>query len=345
MPFLKLPTYPGTGFRRDRDTPAARALTEVRAGMALVSADVDARRLRAGTRTVADPDGPLAGWLYGRWWCGLTEPVGWPSAPEGVPRQADDDPARGAARLEAARRTVAPISDHWLVLAAVGEDLVAASLVEPDRRRLRTVIEAVTASSRPGCAPRPGDLVCVQHGSAGLDPTGTWWWAHTGRPEDTAEIPLDRWYLHAHDLAAAAAAVPVLLELAAEVGCAVSLKCPPTAPGYGRRDALVAYLPSAASASAEAALLRRADRLSPLLAPEVPPCTRRLLPGVATAQDPGPSGKDTDAHGPVSYGQLRCGQLAALAARFGDDQPSDEELIDALATLGVDVAAIEQVGR
>ncbi|GAA3692850.1 hypothetical protein GCM10022204_05550 [Microlunatus aurantiacus] len=325
----------------DPAEPSGRALAEIRAGLALVAADAEARRLRAETRTLADPDGALAGWLYGRWWCGLTEPAAWPGAAERAAHPAEDDPARGAARLEEARRTVAPTSDGWLVLAAAGQDLVAASLVEPDHHRLRTVVEAVTASSRPGCPPRPGDLVSLQHGSAGLDPSGSWWWAHAGRPEDTAEVPLDRWYLHARDLASAAAAVPLLLELAAAVGCALSLKCPPTAYGYGRRDALVAYLPSAAAPTAEPALRRRADRLLPLLSPEVPPCTRRLLPGVATAQDPGASGAAT----PVSYGQLRCAQLAAVAARFAGRDPSDEALTTALADLGADVAAIERVGR
>lgn len=345
MPLVKLATDAGTGRRSAQATHAARALAEVRAGMALIAADTEARGLRAETRTIPDPDGPLAGWLYGRWWCGLTEPAPSPGTPAGAARRTDDDPALGAARLETARRTVAPISDGWLVLAAAGEDLLAASLVEPDRRRVRTVVEAVAASSRPGCAPRPGDLVSLQQGSAGLDPTGSWWWAHAGRPEDTAVVPLDRWYLHARDLASAAATVPLLLELAADAGCPLSLKCPPTAPGYGRRDALVAYLPSETSASAEAALLRRADRLLPLLAPEVPPCTRRLLPGVATAQDPGPGDPGTDGHGPFSYGQLRCGQVAAVAARFGDERPTDEALTDALAALGADVAAIERVGR
>lgn len=351
MPLLTVPTDDEAVGPRDRlATPTARALTEVRAGMALIAADPDARRLRDGTRTEPDPDGPLAGWLYGRWWCGLTEPGAWSGATEGTARPSADDPARGAARLEAARRTAAPISDRWLVLAAAGADLVAASLVEPDRRRLRTGVAAVTASSRPGCAPRPGDLVALQHGSAGLDPTGSWWWAHAGAAEDTADIPLDRWYLHVPDLAAAAAVLPVLLRLAADLGCALSLKCPPTATGYGRRDALVAYLPSAAAPVAEAALLRRADLLLPLLAAGVPPCTRRLLPGVATAQDPGAGGpgagaRGTISSGPISYGQLRCGQVAAVAARFGDERPADAVLTDALAAVGVDVAAIERVDR
>ncbi len=231
------------------------------------------------------------------------------------------------------------------MLATAGDALVAAPLIgasasDRDRRRLRTTVEAVTASSRPGCPPRPGDLVTVQHGGSGLDPSGSWWWAHADRPEDTVDLCLDRWYLHVHDVEAAARALPVLLEVAAEVGCPLSLKCPPVDQGYGRRDALVAYLPSAAGPAAETALRRRADRLAELLGPTVPPCTHQLLPGVARAQDPGPT-----ASGPVSYGQLRCGQVAAMAARFADRRPSDEELTDTLTELGLDADAIDRVPR
>lgn len=341
--------------RRDSvATPATRALADVRSALALIATDDGARRLRAATGPDPDPDGDLASWLYGRWWCGLdgldgpaaalgaTTP-GAGAAPPNV--AAPDAAALGATRLEAARRTVAPTSDGWLVLAAAGEALVAAPLVGVaasgrDRRRLRTTVEAVTASSRPGCPPRPGDLVTLQHGGSGLDPSRSWWWAHADRPEDTVDICLDRWYLHVQDVEAAARALPVLLEVAAEVGCPLSLKCPPVDQGYGRRDALVAYLPSAAGPAAETALRRRADRLAELLDPTVPPCTHQLLPGVARAQDPGPTSS-----GPVSYGQLRCGQVAAMAAQFADRRPSDEELTDTLTELGLDADAIDRVPR
>ncbi len=84
-------------------------------------------------------------------------------------------------------------------------------------------------------------------------------------------MALDRWYVHARDLAGASAVVPLLLEVAAEAGCPLSLKCPPVAQGYGRRDALVAYLPRSDATRAEAALRRRAERFGPLLAPTCRP--------------------------------------------------------------------------
>jgi hypothetical protein len=354
MPLVNPAGRPGAGVGRAGDPPAGtvdelrppdsvtrpaiRALADVRAALAQIAGDDEGRRLRAATGADPDPDGALAGWLYGRWWCGLD---GLDTAAAAPP----DAAAQGAARLEAARRSVVPTSDGWLVLAAAGTALLAAPLVGPgtpdrDRRRLRTTVEAVTSSSRPGCPPRPGDLVTLQHGGSGLDPSGSWWWAHADRPEDTAGLPLDRWYLHVRSVDTAVRAVPVLLEVAAEVGCPLSLKCPPTEQGYGRRDALVAYLPSAAGPAAEAALRRRADRLRQLLDPAGPPCTHQLLPGVARAQDPGPTSS-----APVSYGQLRCGQVAAVAARFADSRPSDRELTATLAELDVDVAAIDRVLR
>ncbi len=317
---------------------ATRALADVRHALSLIAGDTQARRLLSGTAAEPDPDGALAGWLYGRWWCGpgvTGDPT--PASPAAA--------ARGGARLEAARRTSAPTSTGWLVLAASGEVLVAA------RRdgRLRTVVDAVVGSSRPGRPPRPGDLVTLQHGSSGLDPSGAWWWAHAGRADDLAEVALDRWYVHARDLASASAVVPLLLAVAAEADCPLSLKCPPVESGYGRRDALVAYLPRGFARRAETALRRRGDPLGTLLEPDVPPCTRQLLPGVAQAEDPGvpdsdPAGTDAArSEAGVSYGQLRCSQVAALAARLAGRSPSDRSLAAALAELGMDPDAIEKV--
>jgi type III HopA1-like effector protein len=312
---------------------AVEALTDVRRALDLIAGDALARELRAGTGVDPDPEGALASWLYGRWWCGLEEQT--------EPQPSDPASAhRGAARLEAARRTVAPTSGGWLVLAAAGDVLVAARATG----RVRTIADAVVGSSRPGRPPRPGDLVTLQHGTSGLDPSGAWWWAHADRPEDLAEVALDRWYVHARDLAGASAVVPLLLEVAEEAECPLSLKCPPVVQGYGRRDALVAYLPRQHAGRAELALRRRADRCAASLAPEVPPCTRRLVPGVAQAQDPGPGrGGSEHSENALSYGQLRCSQVAALAVRLAGGPASDASLTAALAQLGVDVHAVEQV--
>lgn len=280
----------------------AAVLDQVRTAYAMILADPTARALLAA----ADGEAPLADWLYAHWWCG-------PGLSSAAGQDDHDEAARGAAALEAARRSVAVTSGGWLVLAAVADQLVAAPL-PPGRRlaRLQTTADAVVTSSRPGRPARPGDLVTLRHGEAGLDPTGGWWWAHTGRPEDLTAAPLDRWYVHARDLAAAAELVRVLIRVATEAGCEISLKCPPRNDGYGRRDALVVYLPRARSAAAEATLRRRAADLTGWVEPDVPPLTRPLLPGVAQAQDPGAA----DGSDAVSYGQLRCQQIAALAVRW-----------------------------
>ncbi len=44
----------------------------------------------------------------------------------------------------------------------------------------------------------------------------------------------------------------------------------------------------------------------------------------------------------VSYGQLRCAQLAAVAARL-DERPSDRALAKALAEVGIDLHHPERV--
>jgi len=312
---------------------AVEALADVRRALDLIAGDDQARGLLARTDADPDPEGDLAGWLYGRWWCGpdaQSEPA--PANPSAA--------ARGAARLEAARRAGAPTSAGWLVLAAAGDILVAARATG----RLRTVADAVVGSSRPGLPPRPGDLVTLQHGSSSLDPSGAWWWAHAERPEDLADVALDRWYVHVRDLAGASAVVPLLLQVAVEAGCPLSLKCPPVAQGYGRRDALVAYLPRQHASRAETALRRRAERFGPLLAPDVPPCTRRLVPGISQAEDPGPRrAASQSSESEISYGQLRCSQVAALAARLEGRPVSDRSLTAALAQLGLDVDAVEKV--
>lgn len=288
-----------------------QSLADVRAAVRLVQADPLARAL-------ADDPGrtdELGRWLYARWWCGIDHPA--------VPNQPVE--ASAYAPLEAARRRVSTRDPGWLVL-AVGEEMVVAAHLH---RRERTAVrsDAVVASSRPGLAARPGDLVSLLSGGSSTDETGAWWWATTTRPGLSTE-PVDRWYVHVTDLASSLRVVPVLLDLLAGLGggaAGASLKCPPVPELYGRRDALVVYLPRAVSTKAEAALQDRAVDLA-VLADDTPPLTRRLLPGVGSAQDPG---------GDVSYGQLRCGQVAAVCASAALD-PTDASVLAALAAAGID---------
>jgi hypothetical protein len=317
----------------------SRALAEVRSALAMIAADPVARQLQV---TSTDATASLTDWLYARWWCG-PHADGGPSlaTPAGAGREA----ARGVARLEAARRTTARTDPGWLVLAAAGDLVVAARASTSGSgnppEQVRVGVDDVVGSSRPGLPPRPGDLVTLQRGSSGLDSAGAWWWAHTGHPADLADTDLDRWYVHARDLTAAAVLVPLLLDTAAEAGCPLSLKCSPYESGYGRRDALVGYLPRSVAAVAEAALRSRSAAIAGLVEADVPPLTCRLLPGIAQAEDPGPAA-DTDTG--VSYGQLRCSQVAAVAVRVGlAGALTDAALAAELATVGIDVDAAQRV--
>lgn len=319
--------------------PRRRTLDQVRLALALVADDPLARGLRAQDPRRPDHESPLAGWLYGRWWCGLDSSGQVVGAAEADGAAGDgaagsDGAEAGAARLEAARRIAAGVRTRHLVLAAAGESVLTVPLDREDGRppeRLRTTLDAVLGSSRPGRPARPGDLVSLVGGESSLE-SGGWWWAHADRASALAGIDLDRWYLHVRDLAAAVALVPLLLGLAADVASPLSLKCLPGVSGYGRRDAAVAYLPRRLAAEAVRAARARAEALAPLLHPTVPPFTEPLLPGLGRAEDPG-------SEGAISYGQLRCGQVAAVAVRLSGREPArvdDAELEVALRDVGVD---------
>lgn len=297
-----------------------RSLTQVRTALRLVEADPAARALIRETSDEPDPEGLLGRWLYPGWWCGVAEP---PQPPASVAPTA-------YAVLEAARRRSATDDPDWLVLAATDAAVVAANLHTRERTTVRA--DAVLDSCRPGLGPRPGDLVTLLGGTSGLDDTQAWWWAttsHTALPAAATE----RWYVHVRGLDSALVVVPVLLGLLGDLGIEASLKCPPVDELYGRRDAMVVYLPRERAAQAEAELVVRVPELVDLLAPEVPPLTRPLLPGIGSAQDPG---------GGVSYGQLRCAQLAALAAGTRADSPADQ-VVERLARLGIDPARPEML--
>jgi hypothetical protein len=294
-------------------------LAQARAALLLINGDQEARRLIASTSATPDVDGALGQWLYRVWWSGVDK--GPPSAAVSITELTT---VSAAAALEAARRTVAPTSSGWLVLAATDDMIVAGHLHSGKRTTVRS--DAVLSSSRPGMPARPGDLVTVITGASGLEPSQGWWRASTGDLSAHTGQAFDRWYVHAADLDATLVAVPLLLDLLIKLDCEASLKCPPGDALFGRRDAIVIYLPREFSAKAEAALPGVAASMVGLLRSDVPPLTRQLLPGLATAQDPG---------GTVSYGQLRCAQLAAIAAQT-NPACSDDQLATLLADVGID---------
>lgn len=301
------------------DAVTQLTFAQTRAALLMINGDQEARRLVASTSATPDVDGALGHWLYRGWWSGVEkEPT------TGALSTAALTADSAVASLEAARRTVAPSSGGWLVLAATDDMIVAGHLHSGKRATVRS--DAVLSSSRPGTPPRPGDLVTIIRGNSGLEPSQGWWRATTADFSPRIDQGFDRWYVHAADLAAALVIVPLLLDLLIKINCEASLKCPPTDALFGRRDALVIYLPREFSARAEAALPKVAARIAGLLRPDVPPLTRQLLPGLATARDPG---------GTVSYGQLRCAQLAAVATQT-DTDCSDDQLATLLADVGID---------
>lgn len=296
---------------------ASSALADLDAALALVDADPDARALASGAPDEVQVDSPLANWLYAAWWS-ASSAAGTPSA--------GDEPLAGV--LEAARRSVAPLEEGWLVLASDGVRIVCARV-----RRLtggapalaQRAADAVVASSRPGCAARPGDMVTLFAGSGGPDPDDGWWWAHTGEPG--ASGPVDRWYVHARP-EGAAAVVAATVARASKVGVAVSLKCPTRASGFGRQDALVVYVPRPDRAAWERVVPAWLGEIAPHVAEGAPPMTRLVAPGVGFAEDAG---------GAISLGQLRCAQVAAAVVRLRREPPAGAARRRAvLAGVGID---------
>lgn len=290
---------------------ARQAVHDLRNARELVNADPSARAFLASTATDPEINSPLASWLYGHWWVGHHQRV----EAFGIGRSQ-------VAALEVGRRQAAEIERGFVVLAADDNRVVAAvARLGAGVRIVQRGADAVVGSSRPGLPARPGDLVDLVAGLSLVDPDGIWWWVHCS--DEAAEEPMDRWYLNvsAHSAPAAARAT---VTLAQRSGVPLSFKCPVDPAGYARSDAMVVYGPRALVPDLAAHLETWLSELEPLVGPDSPPLTRPLLPGVSTAEDPG---------GAISYGQLRCAQVAAALAD-----------LQAMSTPGAEVAALARVG-
>ena len=300
----------------------ARSVAQLGHAVRLVGNDAWARAQAMDVPATVRIDGPVAEWLYPRWWCGADE------ASIALGR----DPLIGG-RLEAARRSATPVDTAYLVLASDAAQVVAAGTSTASRGRLvRRAADAVVGSSRPGMPPRPGDLVDLLSGVGEVDPEGAWWWAHTGELP-ISSFDLDRWYVNV-PAAEAPRLVAATIRLAAATEVPLSLKCPARAGGFDRRDALVVYVPRADAERLEAALPGWLDEVSGVLTADEPPLTRRLHPGVGSAQDPG---------GGVSYGQLRCAQVASAVGRAFEAAGGDLARVQRLV-VGDGVALLADVG-
>ncbi len=304
---------------------ADATLRELRRALALVDASDEARKLRAGAAPDVEIESPLADWLYATWWTGealgaVAPPARRLVAPPAFPR---------VGLLEAMRRRAAGTSEAWIVL-AVGDATVTVVASRPPSsappRHVRISTDRIVSSSRPGCAPAPGDLVTITRGSSGWDREAGWWWAHSG--EGVPEGPLDRWYAHSCSPEDSAAVLLPLIEAFTDAGSAFSLKCLPSPAGYGRPDALVIYTPRAVRARVAAALRRRAREMSPNLDAPVPPTTRRIAAGIGMSEDPADG---------TSFGQLRTAQVAAIAAMTTHTDAAPHRVREAAGAVGLDV--------
>lgn len=293
------------------------AVRDLHAALALVAEDAEARDLLATTSVDPEIDGSLALWLYGRWWVGnqpRPQPAG-KSRPQ-------------VAALETGRRLAADVERGFIVLASDEARVVAArALPGAGSRIVQRAVDAVVASSRPGQPARPGDLVDLVAGSSMVDSDGVWWWVHCADPVANQEL-MNRFYLNvsAHT---APAAVRATVRLARSSGVPLSFKCPVDPAGYTRSDAMVVYWPRASFGDLAPHVETWLAELEPWVGDQTPPMTRQLAHGVSTAEDPG---------GGISYGQLRCAQVAAAVARLVAPDGS----WDRRPAAGV--AALKQVG-
>ncbi|MBF0688130.1 MAG: hypothetical protein IR158_10275 [Cellulomonas sp.] len=300
-----------TQVRRTTTSPtAARVLREVRTALDVVDL-VPEHRALADVGLVTE----LADVLYAAWW--VARPTPRATGP--------GSPASRPGVLEAARRSVVGTSER-LVLAVTDAHVVTVPL--RGGAPVLVDVDEVVRTSRPGSTPAPGDLAHVLDGASHYEPDG-WWWVHSSCRGEPPAAPVDRWYLHAAGLEHAAALLRVLLPELTAAQVPFSLKAGPAEDRYDRADAVVVYAPRAETGALRDVLRRAAPLVAAHLRPVTPPTTDRVLPGVATAQDPG---------GGRSFGQVRCEQVARVAvARDPQRAWDDAALAAALGEVGVDV--------
>lgn len=270
---------------------------------------VDLTRDDAGER--------LADALYRDWY---TAPP--PDAPP------PDAPRRGgdlSPLLRAAHAGAEVFDPGWIVVSAAPDGHCH---VFKDGRWRPVRPGEYVSPGRPGAPPAPGERLDVVRRHDWTDEeTGFWCVQSPGGP---AEAPIGRAYLNV----AADTVAPVLHAVTAALereALPYSLKCPASAGGYGRVDSMVVYYGLGHEERAAALLAEVHHAAGALLAPAVPPLTRRVAPGLAHAHDPKDGG---------SFGQSRCRALAAGllgALRRGAGRPELlTALVEGLHTAGID---------
>jgi hypothetical protein len=228
----------------------------------------------------------LADWLYQNWY--LTPDTD----------LADRGPLPPWSELDAVLcdivDSLSPWSDGWIVLSTDAEANVVAGKGENKRW---AAAGRYAGCGRAGLPPMPGDRVSLPDYLSWRDTeTGQWAAQSTMVPDE----PLVRIYVNVGP-DGVGHAVHRIVEWLADEKLRFRMKCPGSANGFARADALVLYLASADWPARRAGVLAWAEEIEPLVRPGHPALTLPLAPGLGFAEDPG-DGR--------SFGQHRCALLA-----------------------------------
>jgi hypothetical protein len=278
------------------------------------------RRVWAGDAGApSGPGHPLQAALAHRLYLsGYCHRVQVPCPPDPAPPDPDPDFAAALAATAGNRPALVP---GWQV---VGPGPGGTTLLERDGRVVMAQPGAFLLPERAGLAPGPGMQATLYQppASAHLQPGAVFVFGAT--PADAvADARTVRFYWHI----AAGGAVRLLEGLVAALdrwGVPFRIKAWSTPAAYSRRDGAILYVPTRHYALVAEQVARAYGQVQPALEPDVPLFTRRLAPGLALADDPGPG---------ESFGQHRCrlvaealwqapgltepaARLAAVRARF-----------------------------
>jgi hypothetical protein len=247
----------------------------------------------AGAPPVPDADA-LTEQLYAGWYTRAPAPVARDPGDPPLPRRSL------LSALRAAHQAAGMRSEGWTVTRADARGRVWAE--RDGRARVLRPGEYHTPG-RAGVPVAPGEQVEPVGRLDHLDAGRGLWWAVT---EVEPASPAGRLYFDVRPATAARAVHEITFALS---GIPHQLKCPVRAEACARVDAIVVYHERAARTDAIEALLRRWDRLGPLLDPAVPPLTCPVRPGLSWADDDDPE---------RSYGESRCHMLATAIVACAD---------------------------
>ena len=210
------------------------------------------------------------------------------------------------------RRGVSRLRHDLLeAISLLGADWPPSSSEPPSTPQLTSLLyERCFARARPATRPAPDDDVLVTLVAATLGchhATESGWFVVRASDHGAMLGPLARLYWNVRS----AGAGPLLELLVGELAGRVpfTAKVPSDRLSYGRIDAGIVYVPRAAFGDVTDAVRRVHGRLDGLLDDATPLFTKRLLPGLAVADDPG---------GGRSFGLHRCGLVAARAGASVD---------------------------